>query len=731
MKSRFLVLALVLAQFEITAWGAEDPRRFLAVTAWEGHITTKLTSSGSAPNVDWSVDRSVVFDLELIQAVGFTQPILVWGGAGQVPPNQFQIQDRVTLTLDPNNPLITTISGAQFSSLGPTNAAGSLVVDLTKNTYTVGFGATYMGDGMINGTAVAIPCLEPPFIPASTTFPLPETGLVISNKYLYSASNVCDIAVRCGDDCILTYTGVGGATAVPGTVEITWNLVPKVEEVELAVEINGYKDWIPAADLKNTKNEYEGRTPLNITTRLQTTSGEVPATKAEKFRFELTQVSKERGVCLNFPPEGKGDTKPDLRFNPQRNPTLLVLNGGKAAETKLPDLTMATAALSAYDFGGYGNLKVTATVHGKEIVGYLKSDPAKPKDILLPKRTEPSKIADAWKDQHQVRSLADTDDSDNIPVGDTHKGDGYSLYEEYRGFVENQKHIRTNPDVKDLFVRDQIGGADVKEQIIKFGRASQLDVHHKLRRGEMAADARMNFNHDYAYLHDQHGIYLRGRTQQKGLSEAVTRPGFDTNTISTPATYSRIDLDPNGAAVPGQSRKFSVESVAHELGHVCAVYHHGDSDPPLPLVLVKVLNPDGASVFQNAINGSTVLLKPEDSILVLHYTTVRSNQFLVLTVGERQGQHSGNMDCIMRYHAAEVYPWEGDPQHVFYKFNPDDQHSRTLFCESAAGTKANAPAPGKPWPRFGDADTAHKRDGCKRQICVNDFYFDDELHKRY
>src|SRR5436309_14791153 len=34
MKSRFAILALVLAQFGITAWGAEDPRRFLAVTNW-------------------------------------------------------------------------------------------------------------------------------------------------------------------------------------------------------------------------------------------------------------------------------------------------------------------------------------------------------------------------------------------------------------------------------------------------------------------------------------------------------------------------------------------------------------------------------------------------------------------------------------------------------------------------------------------------------------------------
>lgn len=293
--------------------------------------------------------------------------------------------------------------------------------------------------------------------------------------------------------------------------------------------------------------------------------------------------------------------------------------------------------------------------------------------------------------------------------------------------------------MKDLFVRDQIGGAEVKEQILKFGRTSEFDVHHKLRPGEMAVDARMNFNHGYAYLHDQHGIYVRGRHEEKGFSEAVTRAGFDTTTVSTPGTTSRIELEPVEIGLDLSDlnnvrtfREFAVDSLAHELAHGCSVYHHGDSDKPT--FLLKRFTPEG-SPFLVATDGNEAHVRWEDGVtsINLRYTSLGTNQVLVLNTGARRGQHSGNMDCIMRYNVADTFPSQFDPEHLFYRFKPDDQHSRTLFCESAAGTRANAPTGGLPsWPRFGDAaaTTPHPRGDCKHQLCVNDYYFDDELHKR-
>src|SRR5439155_12776455 len=47
MQSRFVILALVLAQFGITARGAEDPARFLRTTNWYATFTHSLSENGS------------------------------------------------------------------------------------------------------------------------------------------------------------------------------------------------------------------------------------------------------------------------------------------------------------------------------------------------------------------------------------------------------------------------------------------------------------------------------------------------------------------------------------------------------------------------------------------------------------------------------------------------------------------------------------------------------------
>jgi len=155
-----------------------------------------------------------------------------------------------------------------------------------------------------------------------------------------------------------------------------------------------------------------------------------------------------------------------LRFESRINqpplvvPALSIPDGGMTATTPEGEYAVVIAGISSFDFGAYGKLKVTAEVNGREIVGYWKNDPAKEqKPLLLPKRKPTSWIADKWKEDQGVSDLSDTDDEENEPVGDTHKGDGLSLYEEYRGFSENLKHIRANPKKKDLFVCDRIGNA--------------------------------------------------------------------------------------------------------------------------------------------------------------------------------------------------------------------------------------------------------------------------------
>src|SRR6185295_18202278 len=92
----------------------------------------------------------------------------------------------------------------------------------------------------------------------------------------------------------------------------------------------------------------------------------------------------------------------------------------------------AGVRLSSFDFGAYGELKVTARVNGQDIVGYWKKDPDKRRQpLLLPKRKPESHIADKWKEDNGATDLEDDDDSEGDPVGDEHRGDGLTLYEEY------------------------------------------------------------------------------------------------------------------------------------------------------------------------------------------------------------------------------------------------------------------------------------------------------------
>jgi len=718
-------LSVFYALSLLRSFAGEDPARFMSVTSWRGNFGQDMSIAGSGPFAAGTVVYSMAHRMNATVALC---PFVVFGSHGIWQSDGQRIPNAGTITERQS-------AGDQFWTADGNAAQGafSLIIDATANQYSI------QCPSVLATTALTTPDATVTMEGGASwgpmvTRPLPTNGLVLSG------SAVIPLSVSGGSVLVLPLILSPDATDQflrDNSFTLSWNIEP-AQRVEVVVSLEpSYQDWVPEADLKNQRNEFEGNN-IKITAELLTACATGPVLAPDKFRFELVKVSREPGVCMNYPPSGNANTKPDLRFNERLNPAnkFTLLNEGTVLET-LPGntATKVTASLSAYDFGAYATLKVTALVGGVTNVGYLKADPARPTNILLPKRQEPSKIADAWKDQHQVRDLADEDDSDNTPVGDKHKGDGFSLYEEYRGFAENQKHIRTDPEVKDLFVRDQIGGAGVKEQIIKFSRTSEIDVHHKLRPGEMAVDARMNFNHGYAYLHDQHGLYVRGRQEQTGISEAVTKAGFDTNLVSTPGTTSRIELDPVEIGLDLRNvnnvrifRELAVDSLAHELGHGCSVYHHGDSDEPV--LLLRQFNPDGSS-FLIATDGNRARVVFEDGVSAvgLSYTKVGTNQVLVLNTGERQGQHSGNMDCIMRYHVADTFPSQFDPQHLFYRFNPEDQDSRTLFCESAAGTKANASSPGKPsWPRFGDA--AEKRGDCKHQLCVNDYYFDDELHKR-
>ena len=73
--------------------------------------------------------------------------------------------------------------------------------------------------------------------------------------------------------------------------------------------------------------------------------------------------------------------------------------------------------------------------------------------VPLPQDEDDNYIADQWQREQHLSSCDGLEDEDYKPEGAT-KGDGLSLYEEYRGFMIMSKHERLNPRKKDLFIYD-------------------------------------------------------------------------------------------------------------------------------------------------------------------------------------------------------------------------------------------------------------------------------------
>src|SRR5262249_10782071 len=100
---------------------------------------------------------------------------------------------------------------------------------------------------------------------------------------------------------------------------------------------------------------------------------------------------------------------------------------------------------------------------------------------------------------------------DDDPAGDSNKGDGFSNYEEYRGFVINAEHRRTDPTIKDIFIKNRLGPI-AQRGINLFAADTMLKTHPKCPDAEMASSRIMNQNRSSqspTYSHEfQHGLVL-------------------------------------------------------------------------------------------------------------------------------------------------------------------------------------------------------------------------------
>jgi hypothetical protein len=497
----------------------------------------------------------------------------------------------------------------------------------------------------------------------------------------------------------------------------------------------------------------------------------------DKMTFSLVQVSHEPGVAMNWPAKANliSPSPPDMSFA-SLDPTFQINEGDPTLVFDSPDGTQAhftptdpslgnqefTMYLIPYDWGGWATLTVTATLNGQEIPGHLvvpgiPSDPNET-NILLPNRQPSSSVADSWKAAHGALGLADNDDSESQPQGDSQAGDGLTLYEEYRGFymgkgcganrVEPQpegtpgaacQHVEGDPKLKDVFIVDQIG---VDEGMALFQFGSGLNIHYKgLTTAEIgAADTQnssayrvINFNNLGLPLHiaDQHAIVVQWATSDNVPSKAVPIPGI--NRPGLPREIDHVEiatfykgLDPNLEII--------AVTVAHELSHSVDVWHHGDierlkrwsKDSSGNLIEQSY---DSAGNFQ-AFPTTNIYLMTEDQDpsqldqaltsedwgLLPRNVWVGNNVCVLSPLVLTHGQHSGDALSFMRYNLANFYIPVGFPSVRMFTAG---EESGVDLTDHPAGTGVNS-ANRTPRPRYGDADVTDLRGNDRSQVDVND-----------
>ena len=471
-------------------------------------------------------------------------------------------------------------------------------------------------------------------------------------------------------------------------LHLSWTLSPagQVDAEAVIIPPKDYPNWQPQAgdDEKTAGNS------LVVTAKIYKKGHpQEPSRQKAQFKFELVDVSKEKGVCLNWPAVDATDDF-DLQIDPLANLELTIGDEKRQNAISEKGLDESKVKITSYDWGAWGKLKVTAVfLDGTEVPAHLEGNKAK-NELVIPKDDNGNHIADAWEEPFHLAGGSNAkDDRDSIPPGPPgDDGDGLSLYEEYRGFRVQGKHIFTYPALKDIFIVDGIGSG-----LGYFGE-SELTTHlidydeYGLEIGDTNGRV-INPNRGFATLGPQHVLMLQNKHMPGLFGMAEGRgPG-------PPKTTQSVAIDVAACNKVGPTQL--PHTIAHELAHGCNVWHHGDSN--YKITQYRWLQADGTwGAWQAA---------PDDV------------KYDVCVTG---GQESGVQECIMRYsgggmlvRAAANMQWIR-PDGLIERgalYGPPEAPG-TIFCDQNEGTGVNAP----PNSKAGNATEGKGK--CKRQFCVND-----------
>ncbi|HLY09803.1 MAG TPA: hypothetical protein VKW04_10905, partial [Planctomycetota bacterium] len=466
----------------------------------------------------------------------------------------------------------------------------------------------------------------------------------------------------------------GGWTFGFGRVKglITWTFSPvPLDDVELVLAPAGYDQWLPRG---GTAEGQKGNS-LPIEARVQHRGGGSTKARMTRLSVWLKEVSREPGVCLNVPLEKGGDTF-DLQFAPGGGYT--VDEEGTRVIKKGSEFDRLELTLDCYDWGAWGTVVAEAMLKdGRVLFATLDKDPSED-ELRVPKRDPDSKIADKWKKEMNADGLKDRDDQEP-QKGNPNKGDGLTVYEEYRGMIAKGKHTRDypagpdgfrplSPRRKDLIVCNTIRNEPAVVAGFRLLEKA-ADIHVvEVEEKDLPESRQVNINLSPTMsAGPQHGLKL---------FDVVLPPGTVGDTprdYNKPAgsreRYNRVQVDlkqirslyKGDVKLPWTVDTEISQTVAHELAHGLDLDHHGDDNH------VKIQDPSRLAIYDRSKTKIT-LSQVEGSI------------------GQPGSEASGDVRCIMCYNDA--YNWSyHSPSYLFMgSVTPPG----SIFCVSRDGTGHNA-----------------------------------------
>jgi hypothetical protein len=398
-----------------------------------------------------------------------------------------------------------------------------------------------------------------------------------------------------------TYTDIDGIT-----VTAEWDLIPETGRSQVTIDPID-ENWLPENNSV-------------ISTKIKWDAEDIPT----QVKFTLYDVSKEPGTCLN---SIEKDKSPDLVFDSvwvnenhyeitQKSETEFV-----AQRTSLELTNELTVSIKCFDYGASAKLKAEILINNEWKTAVAKNGTEN--FISIPFDKDNDKIADKWEYDNEVNGLAPDSDMDKYPTSNE-IGDAITLYEEYRGFFvldPDKKHIRTNPNKRELFVIDM----DELFSVPAWENASDIMAYRlnnsMVKGGDDGQESRIvDFNQKYSAGVHKYAIRLKNSSGTAGdegkvtlgecfpeTSSRVPPKYWDSTVIYVEAInyfsdrairklerennqtddrlrevtgltreqFNRLHEIIRNTSVVSTIKEFFVNrTVLHEVGHSCAVDHH-------------------------------------------------------------------------------------------------------------------------------------------------------------